>query len=139
MPAYVPFSSLPNSGSVANTTGSGLLLQPHDAIDLTDNDIQVLGNIPLSPRVRTLLLARNRVAAIQPALPAAVPNLRNLVLAGNNLGELADLDVLGRFARLTHLVLVDNPVTKKEVCIITPEDGMGGLSCGRGADVVCGW
>ncbi|KAH6856401.1 leucine-rich repeat-domain-containing protein [Chaetomium sp. MPI-CAGE-AT-0009] len=87
---------------------------PHDALDLTDNDIQVLGNFPLSPRVRTLLLARNRIAAIQPSLPAAVPNLRNLVLAANSLAELADLDVLGRFARLTHLVLVDNPVTKKE-------------------------
>ncbi|KAL2133315.1 hypothetical protein VTI74DRAFT_2545 [Chaetomium olivicolor] len=87
---------------------------PLDAIDLTDNDIQVLGNFPLSPRIRTLLLARNRVSAIQTALPNAIPNLRNLVLAGNNLGELADLDVLGKFARLTHLVLVDNPVTKKE-------------------------
>jgi U2 small nuclear ribonucleoprotein A' len=76
----------------------------------------VLGNFPLSPRVRTLLLARNRIAAVQPSLPAAVPNLRNLVLAANSLGELADLDVLGRFPRLTHLVLVDNPVTKKEVC-----------------------
>ncbi|KAK2071129.1 hypothetical protein P8C59_005578 [Phyllachora maydis] len=53
---------------------------PQDAIDLTDNDVQVLGNFPLSPR----------------------------------LSELSDLDVLGRFSRLTHLVLVDNPVTKKE-------------------------
>lgn len=93
------------------------LLQPHDAIDLTDNDVQLLGNFPLSPRLRTLLLARNRVAAIQPTLPGAVPNLRNLVLAGNSLAELADLDVLGRFPRLTHLVLMDNPVTKKEVCV----------------------
>lgn len=92
------------------------MLQPHDAIDLTDNDIQLLGNFPLSPRVRTLLLARNRISAIQATLPNAVPNLRNLVLAGNQLAELADLDVLGKFARLTHLVLVDNPVTKKEVC-----------------------
>lgn len=89
--------------------------QPHDAFDLTDNDVQVLGNFPLSPRVRTLLLARNRIAAIQPSLPAAVPGLRNLVLASNQLAELADLDVLGRFRGLTHLVLVDNPVTKKEV------------------------
>ncbi|KAK1825699.1 leucine-rich repeat-domain-containing protein [Podospora conica] len=87
---------------------------PHDAFDLTDNDIQVLGNFPLSPRVRTLLVARNRVAAIQPSLPAAVPGLRNLVLASNMLAELSDLDVLGRFRVLTHLVLVDNPVTKKE-------------------------
>lgn len=37
------------------------------------------------------------------------------MLASNNLTELADLDVLGKFPRLTHLVLMDNPVTKKEV------------------------
>ncbi|KAK3352947.1 leucine-rich repeat-domain-containing protein [Lasiosphaeria hispida] len=87
---------------------------PHDAIDLSDNDIQVLGNFPLSPRVRTLLLARNRIAAIQPSLAAAIPNLRNLMLASNGLAELSDLDVLTKFAQLTHLVLADNPVTKKE-------------------------
>ncbi|TWU73250.1 U2 snRNP complex subunit [Metarhizium rileyi] len=87
---------------------------PHDSIDLTDNDIQVLGNFPLSPRITTLLLARNRVANIQTGLPNAVPNLTNLVLASNNLAELADLDALKGFVRLTHLVLADNPVTKKE-------------------------
>lgn len=92
--------------------------QPHDAFDFTDNDIQVLGNFPLSPRVRTLLLARNRIAAIQPSLPAAVPNLKNLVLAANSLSELSDLDVLAKFARLTHLVLADNPVVKKEVSAV---------------------
>lgn len=91
------------------------IVQPHDAIDFTDNDIQVLGNFPLSPRITTLLLARNRVANIQPTAAAAVPNLRNLVLASNSLAELADVDALGTFTRLTHLVLADNPVTKKEV------------------------
>ncbi len=35
------------------------------------------------------------------------------MLASNNLSELSDLDVLGKFARLTHLVLLENPVTKK--------------------------
>ncbi|GJC79092.1 U2 small nuclear ribonucleoprotein A' [Colletotrichum liriopes] len=87
---------------------------PHDSIDFTDNDIQVLGNFPLSPRVQTLLLAHNRVSSIQPALPNAIPNLAQLVLASNQVAELADLDVLAGFKRLTHLVLVDNPVTKKE-------------------------
>jgi U2 small nuclear ribonucleoprotein A' len=37
------------------------------------------------------------------------------VLSSNNLAELADLDALGSFPRLTHLVLSDNPVSKKEV------------------------
>ncbi|CAJ2514206.1 Uu.00g023250.m01.CDS01 [Anthostomella pinea] len=87
---------------------------PQDAIDFVDNDIQVLGNFPLSPRIQTLLLARNRVATIQPTLANSIPNLTNLQLESNNLSELADLDPLGSFARLTHLVLRDNPVTKKE-------------------------
>lgn len=87
---------------------------PHDAIDLTDNDISVLGNFPLSPRTRTLLLARNRISAVQQGLPGQVPNLRNLNLAANSLAELADLDVLAKLGQLTHLVLADNPVTKKE-------------------------
>ncbi|KAH9908643.1 L domain-like protein [Xylariomycetidae sp. FL2044] len=87
---------------------------PQDAIDFVDNDIQVLGNFPLSPRIQTLLLARNRVSAIQPTLASSIPNLTNLQLESNNLAELADLDPLGTFPRLTHLVLRDNPVTKKE-------------------------
>ncbi|KAK8119155.1 U2 small nuclear ribonucleoprotein A [Apiospora kogelbergensis] len=87
---------------------------PQDAIDLVDNDIQVLGNFPLSPRIRTLLLARNRIASIQPTLANSIPNLTTLQLESNNLNELADLDPLGTFANLMHLVLRDNPVTKKE-------------------------
>jgi len=39
-----------------------------------------------------------------------------LVLSANNFAELADLDVLGTFPMLTHLVLMDNPVARKEVC-----------------------
>ncbi|KAI0437489.1 L domain-like protein [Xylaria telfairii] len=87
---------------------------PQDAIDLVDNDIQVLGNFPLSPRIHTLLLARNRVSSIQLTLANSIPNLTNLQLESNSLNELADLDPLGSFPRLTHLVLRDNPVTKKE-------------------------
>ncbi|KAI1660745.1 L domain-like protein [Daldinia decipiens] len=87
---------------------------PQDCIDFVDNDIQVLGNFPLSPRIRSLLLQRNRIASIQPTLVNSVPNLTTLQLESNNLCELADLDPLGSFPRLTHLVLRDNPVTKKE-------------------------
>ncbi|KAI2466345.1 L domain-like protein [Annulohypoxylon bovei var. microspora] len=87
---------------------------PQDAIDLVDNDIQVLGNLPLSPRIQSLLLQRNRIATIQPTLANSIPALTNLQLESNNLTELADLDPLGSFPRLTHLVLRDNPITKKE-------------------------
>ncbi|KAF8476241.1 U2-associated snRNP A [Kalaharituber pfeilii] len=85
-----------------------------DAIDFTDNDIQQLGNFPLSPRLRTLLLARNRISVIQATLSKTVPNLTVLAMNSNSIQELADLDPLAGCTRLTHLVLMDNPVTRKE-------------------------
>ncbi|KAI5795608.1 leucine-rich repeat-domain-containing protein [Geopyxis carbonaria] len=85
-----------------------------DAIDFTDNDIQQLGNFPLSERLSTLLLARNRISTIQPTLANSIPNLTVLVLTSNNLSELADLDPLSKFKRLTHLTLLENPVTRKD-------------------------
>ena len=86
-----------------------------DAIDFTDNDITTLTNFPLSPRLHTLLMARNRISSIHPSLPNSIPNLTTLVLTANNLAELADLDPLSGLRRLTHLVLMENPVTRKEV------------------------
>ncbi|KKK13331.1 hypothetical protein P175DRAFT_0498478 [Aspergillus ochraceoroseus IBT 24754] len=85
-----------------------------DAIDFTDNDISSLGNFPFFPRLHTLLLARNRVRHIQPALATSIPGLSNLVLTANNIAELADLDPLRNFTKLTHLILLENPVTRKE-------------------------
>ncbi|KAF3908070.1 hypothetical protein ABW21_db0204582 [Orbilia brochopaga] len=85
-----------------------------DAIDLTDNDIQQLGNFPLSPRLKTLLLARNRIASIQPTLASSVPNVHCIALQNNNLSELVDLVPLGRLVKLVHLVLLENPVTRKD-------------------------
>ncbi|OCK83608.1 L domain-like protein [Lepidopterella palustris CBS 459.81] len=85
-----------------------------DAIDFTDNDISQLSNFPLSPRVRTLLLARNRISTIQSSLPKSIPNLSTLVLTENQISELADVDPLAGFTKLTHLTLLQNPVAGRE-------------------------
>lgn len=86
----------------------------NDAIDFTDNDIAHLGNFPLQPRLRTLLLAQNRIASIQPNLSSSIPNLQTLVLTKNRIVELADLDPLAGFKKLVYLTLLGNPVTSKE-------------------------
>ncbi|KAJ4339838.1 Serine/threonine-protein kinase [Ascochyta clinopodiicola] len=86
----------------------------NDAIDLTDNDIAQLGNFPLQPRLRTLFLAQNRVANIQPNLSTSIPNLQTLVLTKNRLTELADLDPLAGFKKLVFLSAIGNPVASKE-------------------------
>ncbi|KKY23748.1 putative small nuclear ribonucleoprotein a [Diplodia seriata] len=85
-----------------------------ECIDFTDNNIQVLGNLPHRPRVSTLLLARNRLSQIQPGVARAIPALTTLSLAENNIRELADLDPLGGFTRLVQLNLVGNPVCSKD-------------------------
>lgn len=90
------------------------IAKDQDAIDFTDNNISSLGNFPFFPRLRMLLLARNRINHIHPKLAASIPNLTTLVLTSNNLGELADLDPLGDLSSLTHLVLMENPITRKE-------------------------
>ncbi|KAK5160463.1 U2 snRNP complex subunit [Recurvomyces mirabilis] len=74
----------------------------HACIDFTDNDLTTLGNFPLSPRLEALLCARNRISSIQPSLAKSAPNLKTLVLTQNNVSELADLDPLQAFAKLTH-------------------------------------
>jgi U2 small nuclear ribonucleoprotein A' len=90
------------------------IAKDQDAIDFTDNDISSLGNFPFFPRLHTLLLARNRVKHIQPTIASTIPNLTTLVLTANNMSELADLDPLRNLTHLNHLVLLENPVTRKE-------------------------
>jgi Leucine-rich repeat (LRR) protein len=90
-------------------------LQGQEAIDLTDNDIAILGNFPLSPHLTTLLLARNRISNIQPTLSRSIPNLTNLSLSQNRISNLVDLEPLVALKKLKHLSLLDNPITSKEV------------------------
>lgn len=101
----------PFFGTCASANGC----QDQDAIDFTDNDLSTLGNFPFFPRLQTLLLARNRINHIQPTLATSLPNLTTLVLTSNNISELADLDPLRNQSKLTHLSLLENPVTRKEV------------------------
>ena len=86
-----------------------------DAIDFTDNDITTLTNFPLSPRLNTLLCARNRIQTVDKRIADQLPNLTTLVLNSNLVKEMADLEGLTACRRLTHMSLLENPVTKKEV------------------------
>ncbi|KAK5200004.1 U2 snRNP complex subunit [Exophiala xenobiotica] len=87
---------------------------PQDAIDFTDNDIATISNFPLSPRLNTLLFARNRIQGVDKRIAEQLPNLTTLVLTANHVKELADLEGLSLCGKLTHLSLLDNPVTRKE-------------------------
>ena len=111
-------SSLHTGHKIPNIENLGVAGQ-HDAIDLTDNDLTTLTNFPLSPRLNTLLCARNRIQSIDRRIAEQIPNLTTLMLAGNAIRELADIEGLSRCSHLTHVVLLDNPVVRNEVCTWT--------------------
>lgn len=74
----------------------------------------MLGNIPLLRRLRTLLLANNRISSISSSLHLSVPNLTTLILTNNNLVELGDLEPLKDVKGLQYLSLIGNPVRDKK-------------------------
>ncbi|KAF8213462.1 leucine-rich repeat-domain-containing protein, partial [Mycena galopus ATCC 62051] len=92
----------------------GVTRDQHDAIDLTDNSIVTLGNLPLLKRLNTLLLANNKVSHISPSIHISVPNLTTLVLTNNNFTELGDLEPLKELRFLKYVSLLGNPVREKK-------------------------
>jgi U2 small nuclear ribonucleoprotein A' len=113
LPTYpIPTTNPPFPGHKIPILENLGIAHAHDALDLTDNSLTHLPPLPLSPRLRSLLLARNRIASISPAFAASAPNLESLVLTGNKLAQLADLDPLARCSKLTSLVLLDCPVAR---------------------------
>ncbi|KAM3720004.1 putative U2 small nuclear ribonucleoprotein A' [Dirofilaria immitis] len=91
----------------------GVTKDQFDTIDLTDNDIRKLENIPLLRRLSTLLMHNNRVQQIMPNIGEALPSLKTLALTNNNLCELGDIDPLSTCPKLEYLTLIGNPLTHK--------------------------
>ncbi|XP_039956479.1 probable U2 small nuclear ribonucleoprotein A' [Bactrocera neohumeralis] len=91
----------------------GATLDQFDTIDLSDNDLRKLDGIPFLPRLKCLLLNNNRILRIGDGLHEAVPNLSSIILTGNNLQELSDLEPLALLPRLETLCLLVNPVSTK--------------------------
>ncbi|KAH8348866.1 hypothetical protein KR084_011999 [Drosophila pseudotakahashii] len=91
----------------------GATLDQFDTIDLSDNDLRKLDNMPHLPRLKCLLLNNNRILRISEGLEEAVPNLGSIILTGNNLQELSDLEPLAGFTKLDTICLLINPVSTK--------------------------
>jgi len=91
----------------------GVTLDTYDSIDLSENAITRITNIPLLKRLTTLLLSNNRVSRIDAGLGQFLPSLRHLVLTNNKLSTLTDLDALADLPSITHLSLLGNLVVKQ--------------------------
>lgn len=91
----------------------GATLDQFDTIDFSDNDIRKLENFPFLPRLKNLLLNNNRIARIADDLAENLPNLESVILTGNNIIELGDVEPLTKFEKLESLCLMTNPIAAK--------------------------
>lgn len=78
------------------------------SLDLCDNRLLEL-TIPSSTSLIALLAAHNRIAKVSFSRNSC-PNLQTLVLTGNRLQKLSDLDFLQDLPKLEYLTLIGNPV-----------------------------
>ena len=81
-----------------------------ECIDLTENDITKLEELPKLTRLETLLLANNKVTAIDPDFAEMCPKLDSIMLTNNRLCRLEDVDILATCKTLTRLSLLGNLV-----------------------------
>lgn len=82
-----------------------------DCIDLCDNDLIKVHNIPQLRKLKVLLLANNRISRIAPDAFTTTPNLTSLILTNNKIERLSDLYPLREAKKLERLSLGDNTVT----------------------------
>ena len=79
-------------------------------MDLTENDIARLEELPRLSRLETLLLANNKIAAVEPNFADVCPKLDSIILTNNRISRLEDIDALGTCQTLTRLSLLGNLV-----------------------------
>ncbi|XP_044743926.1 probable U2 small nuclear ribonucleoprotein A' [Chrysoperla carnea] len=91
----------------------GATLDQFDTLDFSDNDIRKLDNFPYLKRLKCLLMNNNRIVRIAEGLEECIPNLESLILTGNQIEELCDIDPLIPLTKLTTLSLLHNPITAK--------------------------
>ncbi|KAG9397549.1 Leucine-rich repeat [Carpediemonas membranifera] len=86
-----------------------------DGIDLSFNLITHLGEFPLIPSLRVLLVADNSVETISSFLSASnLPLLESINLYHNNISSLAELGKLASLPKLKELYVGRNPVCNIE-------------------------
>jgi U2 small nuclear ribonucleoprotein A' len=98
-------SLIENLGSTRDSYG---------CIDLSDNQITHVENIPKLRRLRTLIIANNSVSRISSDAFESLPELTSLVLSNNRISRLSTLLPLTNLRRLERLSLIHNPVCNIE-------------------------
>jgi len=81
-------------------------------IDLTDNAITHINQLPKLIRLKTIILINNRINKVEPNFAMNCPYFENLILTNNKISNITEIDNIASCKTLVRLSLVDNLVTK---------------------------
>ena len=99
---------------IADIENLGITKNQYACIDLSDNEISRIDNIPTLNRLRTLIIASNVVSQIGSDAFEGLKELTSLVLSNNRISKLNTLIPIEQLVNLERLSLIGNPVTKVE-------------------------
>jgi Leucine-rich repeat (LRR) protein len=109
-PAWVQDHGHREHGRHAGT--SSLTQNFFECIDLSDNELRRLGNFTNLDRLTSVVATNNRIKVISPDLADSLPNLENIFLMNNKIGDLEEVAKLAACKRLQRLVLANNLVAE---------------------------
>lgn len=89
----------------------GITNDQYEVLDFTGNDLVTVGNIPLLSKAKTLLFGNNKIVKIE-GLGDNLPGIESLLFMANEIAQLESIVSLSQLHRLTHLVMLDNPITQ---------------------------
>ena len=81
-----------------------------ECIDLTENEISKLDELPQLKRLESILLSNNRISQIESNFGEMCPKLDTLILTNNRLAKLSDIDEIASCKTLVRLTLTGNMV-----------------------------
>jgi U2 small nuclear ribonucleoprotein A' len=88
----------------------GVTQDQFDAIDFSNNQIEILEDFPILRRCSTLFFNNNIVRQISPNFADSLPNLHTLMLTHNDIRTFQQLAPLQKCRNLVRLSLYLNPV-----------------------------
>jgi U2 small nuclear ribonucleoprotein A' len=83
-----------------------------ECIDLCDNEIFKLDNLPTLPRLKSIVLANNKIGCIAVDVVKRLPNLESLVLTNNRIRTVEELRPIEGLKYLERISLTGNPVVE---------------------------